>query len=87
MSKGVSLIKESVKFKREYVTKANECEKTSKINSGCQVPIFLIFSANSYFLLFFIKIPIFSYFSANLQLNFSFQGFFQVFFSVWQHMY
>ena len=55
---------------------------TDRINiTGYQVPIF---SANSYFLLFFSKIPIFSYFSANLQLNFSFQGFFSgfIFFSV-----
>ena len=51
-------------------------------NTGHQVPIFPVlsyFSANSYFLLFFSKIPIFAHFSANLQLNFSFQGFFSGF--------
>ena len=61
-----------------------EMEEDSRASSS----YFFLFLANSYFLLFFSKIPIFSYFSTNLQLNFSFQGFFQIlFFSVWQHMY
>ena len=52
------------------------CILAGIVYTGHQVPFFfLFFSADSYFLLFFSKIPIFSYFSANLQLNFSFQGF------------